>query len=97
MFKRKKKTVFIVEGYGWEKDISYPMEIEEMVFTNYRKAYKKLLQIEKDILNWEDKDDVNTTFIYQDDQPCSRSIITLEVVYKNGNVYNYSILKRYIN
>lgn len=97
MFKRQKKAVFIVEGYGWEKDVSYPMEMEEMVFSNYRKAYKKLLQIEKDILNWEDKDDVNTTFIYQEDQPCSRSIITLEVVYNNGNVYNYSILKRYIN
>lgn len=97
MFKRKKKAVFIVEGYGWEKDVSYPMEMEEMVFSNYRKAYKKLLQIEKDILNWEDKDSVNTTLIHQEDQPCSRSIITLEVVYENGNVYDYSILKRYIN
>lgn len=96
MFKRKKKVVFIIEGYGWEKDVSYPMEIEEMVFSNYHKAYKKLLQIEKDILNWENKDDVNTTFIHQEDG-LYKSIITLEVVYKNGNVYNYSILKRYIN
>lgn len=83
-----KKKVYVLEGYTWEQDHQYPLQLENMVFTSYKKANKELMNIkenlqeEADTMEW----DIDIQWLQEFD--------TLEVKYPNGTIDNYTILER---
>lgn len=54
-----KKKVYVLEGYTWESDHQYPLQLENIVFTSYKKANKELMNIkenlqeEADTMEWD--------------------------------------------
>lgn len=85
-----KKKVYVLEGYTWESDHQYPLQLENMVFTSYKKANKELMNIkenlqeEADTMEW----DIDIQWLQEFD--------TLEVKYPNGTIDNYTILERVV-
>ena len=83
-----KKKDYVLEGYTWEPDHQYPLQLENMVFTSYKKANKELMNIkenlqeEADTMEW----DIDIQWLQEFD--------TLEVKYPNGTIDNYTILER---
>lgn len=85
-----KKKVYILEGYTWEPDHQYPLQLENMVFTKYRNAYKEILRIAKDLQDEADPMEWDIDIEWKQD------FNTLEVKYPNGTIDNYTILERTI-
>lgn len=85
-----KKKIYVLEGYTWELKNQYPLLLEDMLFPNYKKAYKEIMDIAEDIkenskeMGW----DVDIKW--------KEEFKTLEVNYSNGTVDNYIILEREI-
>lgn len=86
----RKKKVYIVEGFVWEKDYQYPLQLERMVFKDYKKAIAEIRQIASNIRQTMDEmeldAEISWNYIYN----------TLEVKYSNGVIDNYVILEREI-
>ena len=83
-----KKKVYILEGYTWEPDHQYPLQLENMVFTTYKRALKEIDKIAKSI-----QEEAND-FEWDIDIEWKENFNTLEVKYPNGTIDNYVILKR---
>lgn len=83
-----KKKVYVLEGYTWEPDHQYPLQLENMVFTSYKRALKEIDKIAKSI-----QEEAND-FEWDIDIEWKENFNTLEVKYPNGTIDNYIILKR---
>ena len=83
-----KKKVYVLEGYTWEPDHQYPLQLENMVFTSYKRALKEIEKIAKNI-----QEEAND-FEWDIDIEWKENFNTLEVKYPNGTIDNYVILKR---
>ena len=83
-----KKKLYILEGYTWEPDHQYPLQLENMVFTTYKRALKEIDKIAKSI-----QEEAND-FEWDIDIEWKENFNTLEVKYPNGTIDNYVILKR---
>ena len=83
-----KKKVYILEGYTWEPDHQYPLQLENMVFTTYKRALKEIDKIAKSI-----QEEAND-FEWDIDIEWKENFNTLEVKYPNGTIDNYTILER---
>lgn len=83
-----KKKVYVLEGYTWEPDHQYPLQLENMVFTTYKRALKEIDKIAKSI-----QEEAND-FEWDIDIEWKENFNTLEVKYPNGTIDNYVILKR---
>ena len=83
-----KKKVYVLEGYTWEPDHQYPLQLENMVFTSYKRALKEIDKIAKSI-----QEEAND-FEWDIDIEWKENFNTLEVKYPNGTIDNYVILKR---
>ena len=83
-----KKKVYVLEGYTWEPDHQYPLQLENMVFTSYKRALKEIDKIAKSI-----QEEAND-FEWNIDIEWKENFNTLEVKYPNGTIDNYVILKR---
>lgn len=83
-----KKKVYVLEGYTWELDHQYPLQLENMVFTTYKRALKEIDKIAKSI-----QEEAND-FEWDIDIEWKENFNTLEVKYPNGTIDNYVILKR---
>lgn len=85
-----KKKVYVLEGYTWEPDHQYPLQLENMVFISYKRALKEIDKIAKSI-----QEEAND-FEWDIDIEWKENFNTLEVKYPNGTIDNYVILKRKI-
>lgn len=85
-----KKKIYVLEGYTWEPDHQYPLQLENMVFTSYKIALKEIDKIAKSI-----QEEAND-FEWDIDIEWKENFNTLEVKYPNGTIDNYVILKRKI-
>ena len=83
-----KKKVYVLEGYTWEPDHQYPLQLENMVFTSYKRALKEIEKIAKNI-----QEEAND-FEWDIDIEWKENFNTLEVKYPNGTIDNYTILER---
>lgn len=83
-----KKKVYVLEGYTWETDHQYPLQLENMVFTSYKKANKELMDIKENLQEEAD------TMEWDIDIQWLQEFNTLEVKYPNGTIDNYTILER---
>lgn len=83
-----KKKVYVLEGYTWEPDHQYPLQLENMVFTSYKRALKEIDEIAKNI-----QEEAND-FEWNIDIEWKENFNTLEIKYPNGTIDNYVILKR---
>ena len=83
-----KKKVYVLEGYTWELDHQYPLQLENMVFTSYKKANKELMNIKENLQEEAD------TMEWDIDIQWLQEFNTLEVKYPNGTIDNYTILER---
>ena len=83
-----KKKVYVLEGYTWEPDHQYPLQLENMVFTSYKRALKEIDKIAKSM-----QEEAND-FEWDIDIEWKENFNTLEVKYPNGTIDNYVILKR---
>ena len=85
-----KKKVYVLEGYTWEQDHQYPLQLENMVFTSYKRALKEIDKIAKSI-----QEEAND-FEWDIDIEWKEKFNTLEIKYFDGTVDNYIILERNI-
>ena len=83
-----KKKVYVLEGHTWEPDHQYPLQLENMVFTSYKKANKELMNIKENLQEEAD------TMEWDIDIQWLQEFNTLEVKYPNGTIDNYTILER---
>ena len=83
-----KKKVYVLEGYTWEPDHQYPLQLENMVFTTYKRALKEIDKIAKSI-----QEEAND-FEWDIDIEWKEKFNTLEIKYFDGTVDNYVILER---
>ena len=83
-----KKKVYVLEGYTWEPDHQYSLQLENMVFTSYKKANKELMNIKENLQEEAD------TMEWDIDIQWLQEFNTLEVKYPNGTIDNYTILER---
>ena len=83
-----KKKIYVLEGYTWEPDHQYPLQLENMVFTTYKRALKEIDKIAKSI-----QEEAND-FEWDIDIEWKENFNTLEIKYPNGTIDNYVILKR---
>lgn len=83
-----KKKIYVLEGYTWEPDHQYPLQLENMIFTTYKRALKEIDKIAKSI-----QEEAND-FEWDIDIEWKENFNTLEVKYPNGTIDNYVILKR---